>query len=135
MACFLRSQWHIVHRLFEKMINNQEQLLLCIIGPIEGRNHKKTASFVEEKMHLFARQCTSSQIDKKRLQKLMNYASNCFLTHLILQIWPPATFICPQTQRDGSRVRDFYQMKRPSGKSMGILEALTNRITRKASKC
>ena len=31
---------------------------------IERRNHKKKASFVERKMHLFARQCTSSQIDK-----------------------------------------------------------------------
>ena len=30
----------------------------------ERRNHKETASFVEEKMHLFSRQCTSSQIDK-----------------------------------------------------------------------
>ena len=43
---------------------NQHRLLLCVIEPIEKRNHKKTASFVEEKTHLFARQCNSSQIGK-----------------------------------------------------------------------
>ena len=35
-----------------------------IIEPIETKYHKKTASFFEEKMHIFARQCTSSQIDR-----------------------------------------------------------------------
>ena len=29
--------------------NNQQRLLLCIIGLIERRNHNKTAPFVEEK--------------------------------------------------------------------------------------
>ena len=47
--CFLELQWHIVHRLFDTRKNNQQRLLLCIIGAIELRNHKKTASFVEEK--------------------------------------------------------------------------------------
>ena len=29
-------------------------------------------------------------------------------THLILEIWPLATFICSQIKRNGSRDRDFY---------------------------
>ena len=62
--CFLGFQWHILHRLFEERKNNQQRLLLCFIGLIERRNHKKTSSFVEEKMHFFARQCNSSQIDE-----------------------------------------------------------------------
>ena len=49
--CFLGFQYHIVHRLFRKRKNNQERLLLCIIGPIERRNHKETALFVEEQKH------------------------------------------------------------------------------------
>ena len=44
--------------------NNKQRLLLCIIGPIESRNHKKRAMFIKEKIHFFVRQCTSSQIDK-----------------------------------------------------------------------
>ena len=36
----------IVHRLFEKKKYNQQRLILCIIGPIERRNPKKTTSFI-----------------------------------------------------------------------------------------
>ena len=53
--CLLGFQWHIVHRLFGESKNNQQRLLLCIIGAIDRRNYKKTPSFVEGKMYLFAR--------------------------------------------------------------------------------
>ena len=46
--CFLRFQQHIVHRLFGKRKNNQQRLLLCIVG----------------KNAFFSRQCTRSRIDK-----------------------------------------------------------------------
>ena len=49
-SVFLGFQRHIHYRLFVKRKTNQMRLLLCIIGPIERRNHKKTASFVEEKV-------------------------------------------------------------------------------------
>ena len=62
--CFPGFQWYIVYWLFVERKNNQQWLLLCIIEPIERRNYKKTASFVEEKMYPFARQWTSLQIDK-----------------------------------------------------------------------
>ena len=65
----------------------------------------------------------------------MNYDSNCLPTHFIIQIWPPATFICSQILRDGSRDTDFHQIKRFNGKQIAISEALINRITREASKC
>ena len=63
-SCFLRFQWHILYRLFGKRKNNEQRLLLCIIGPVKRRNHKKTASFVEGKVPLSTRQCNISQIDK-----------------------------------------------------------------------
>ena len=60
----------------------------------------------------------------------LNYASNCFSACLILHIWPPATLIYFQAWGDGSKDRDFHQIKRSNAKPMAILEVLTNRITR-----
>ena len=54
----------------------------------------------------------------------MNHASNCFPTHAILQMWPPATLICSQTWRGDLRDRDFHQLNRSNGKPIALLEAL-----------
>ena len=43
----------VFHQLFGKGKNDQQRLLLCIIGPIKKIDHKETALFVEEIMHLF----------------------------------------------------------------------------------
>ena len=67
-------------------------------------------------------------------QKSMNWDSNRFRIHRILQMWPPATIICSQTSRDGYVVSILSRTKKFNGKQKGILESLTNRITWKASK-
>ena len=51
--CLSRFHWHIVHRLFEKRKINHQRLLRCVIGSIERRNLKKTASFVLKKKSIF----------------------------------------------------------------------------------
>ena len=44
----------------EETVNNDYYCALLV----RLNNYKKTALFVEEKIHLFARQCTNSQIDQ-----------------------------------------------------------------------
>lgn len=70
-GCVLGFKWHIVHRLFGERKNNQLPLLLCIIGPIEGCNRKKTAPFIEEKMHFFARQIVLDNAPSHKSVKTM----------------------------------------------------------------
>ena len=65
-------------------------------------------------------------------QKSMNWVSNRFRIHRILQIWPPATIICSQTSWDGCVVGVLSQSKKLNGKQKCILEDLTNRIMWKA---
>ena len=96
--CLLGFQWHIVHRLFGKRKNNKQRLLLGIIRPIERWNYKKTASLVEEKLHLFARRCTSSQIDE-------NDGKNHLIT---LRIAFPPIFFPDMAPCDFSSIK-FYR--------------------------
>ena len=72
---------------------NQQRLLLCIIDPIEKINPEKMSLFVEEIMHLFARQCTSSLIDK-------NDSKNQWMTLWIAS--PPTLFYKTSPQRGAS---------------------------------
>ena len=65
-------------------------------------------------------------------QKSMNWVSNRFRIHSILQIWPPATIICSQISRDGFMVGVLSRTKKLNGKQKGILEGLTNPIIWKA---
>ena len=65
-------------------------------------------------------------------QKSMNWVSNRFRIHRILQTWLPATIICSQTSKDGCVVGVLSRTKKWYGKQKGILEGLTNRIIWKA---
>ncbi|KAF7272807.1 hypothetical protein GWI33_014439 [Rhynchophorus ferrugineus] len=76
-----------------------------VIGSFEGRNRRKTAVFEEKE--------SAASQSAKRWQKSMNWASNCFLIHRILQIWLPAmTISCSQISKECSLGRDFRRMKR-----------------------
>ena len=68
------------------------------------------------------------------MQKIMNWVSNRFCIHRILQTWPPATIICSQTSRDGCVVGVLSRTKKLNGKRKDILEGLKNRIIWKAQK-
>ena len=65
-------------------------------------------------------------------QRIMNWVSNRFRIHRILQACPPATIICSQTSRDGCVVGILSRTKKWNGKQKGILKDLTNRIIWKA---
>ena len=65
-------------------------------------------------------------------QKGMNWVSNRFRIQRILQTWPPATIIWPQTSRDGCVVAVLSQTKKLNGEQKGILESSTNHIIWKA---
>ena len=65
-------------------------------------------------------------------QKIMNWVSNRFCIHHILQTWLLATIVCSQTSRDGYVVGVLSRTKELNGKQKGILESLTNRIIGKA---
>ena len=64
--------------------------------------------------------------------KSINWVSNRFRIHCILQTWPPATIICSQTSRDGCVVGVLSRTKKLNGKLEGISKGLTNRILWKA---
>ena len=57
-------------------------------------------------------------------QKSMNWVSNRFRIHRILQTWPLATIICSQTSRDGCVVDVLSRRKNLNGKQKGILKCL-----------
>ena len=61
-------------------------------------------------------------------QKIINWVSNRFQIHRILQTCPPATIIFSTISRDGCVVGDLSRTKQLNGKQKGILESLTNRI-------
>ena len=64
----------------------------------------------------------------------MNWVSNRFRIHRILQIWPLATIIYSQTSRDSCVVDVLSQTKKLNGKQKDILKGLTNHIIWKAWK-
>ena len=57
-------------------------------------------------------------------QKNMNWVSNRFRIHRILQIWPLVNIICSQTSRDGCVVGVLSRRKKLNWKQKGILEDL-----------
>ena len=65
----------------------------------------------------------------------MNCTLNCFHTHPILQIWPPANTGCLQTSKEYFTERDLAPMKKWYWKLRCILRPKTNRSTKKASNC
>ena len=65
-------------------------------------------------------------------QKSINWVSNRFRIHRILQTWAPATIICSQTSRNGCVVDVLSRKKKLNGKQKGISDGLTNRIICKA---
>ena len=74
---------------------------------VEKRSH------VAKKMHLVA---------NARWQNCTNDASNCFLIHHIVQIWPPATTGYSLISKKCSPVRNSSQMKKQLQKLKPILE-------------
>ena len=60
--------------------------------------------------------------------KSMNWVSNRFRIHRILQTWPPSDYYLFQTSSDGCVVSVLSRTKKLNGKEKGILKGLTNRI-------
>ena len=60
-------------------------------------------------------------------QKSMNWLLNRFRIHRILQTWPLAILICPQTSREGCVVGVLNLTKNLNGKQKDILEGLVEK--------
>ena len=123
--CFLGFQWYIVHWLFGKRKKTNSDYYCALLDWSKEVITKKRPHLLKKKC-IFLQDNAPAHKSIKRWQKSMNYTSNCFPTHVILQISTPATFIFSQTWKDGFRDSYFYQMKRSSGKPMAIWEAMTN---------
>ena len=65
---------------------------------------KKKCSFIKTMHYVTSR--------LQRWQNNMNCTSNCFCTHPILQIWPPATTGCLQTSKECFKERDLAPIKK-----------------------
>ena len=103
-------------------------LLVCLNEEIAKKQQqmKKKKCSLTKNMHRVASQ-------SKRWQNYMNCILDCFRTHPILQIWPPATSGCLQTSKECSRERDLAPMKKWYRKLRRILRPKTNSSTKKSS--
>ena len=95
--------------------------------PKRPQMKKKKCSFTKTMHHVTSR--------SQRWQNYMNCTSNCFRTHPILQIWPPATTDCLQNSKECSRDRGLAPMKNWYRKPRRILRPKTNRSTKTTSNC
>ena len=105
-----------------RIINSEYHiaLLVCLKEEITKKlpqMKKKKCSFTKT-MH-----CVTSRL--QRLKNYMNCTLNCFCTHPILQIWPPATSGCFQTSKECFRERDLAPMKKWYWKLRCILRPKT----------
>ena len=133
-SVFLDTQGIFFIKELEKVITiNSEYyiaLLMCLKEEITKNGHKWRRIKCSFTKTMY---CVTSW--SQRWQNYMNCTSNCFHTHPILQIWPPAITSCLQTSKECSKERDLASMKKWYWKLRCILKPKTNCSTKKALNC
>ena len=106
--CILGCPRYFVHRLPWERKNHHIEYYIALMVCLKEEITKQWPQMKEKKVLFY--HCVTNRL--QWWQNYMNCTSNCFRTHLILKIWPPATTGCLQTSKECSRERDLAPKKK-----------------------
>ena len=108
---FWDAQGILFINYLEKGITINSEYYIALLVHLKKEIAKKRPQMKKKKCSFTKTMyCVASQL--QWWQNYINCTSNCFRTHPILQIWPPATTGCLQTSKECSKERDLAAMKK-----------------------